>query len=93
MKDWWELMEKRATRMDKPMKPQVVAWELGKRLRDDAIVSCDSGTIATWWARHIPVKRGQMHSRLGELGHHGAGPAVHHRRHKSHIRNASVWRL
>ena len=37
------------------MKPQVVAWELGKRLRDDAIVACDSGTIATWWARHIPV--------------------------------------
>jgi pyruvate dehydrogenase (quinone)/pyruvate oxidase len=40
MKDWWELMEKRATRPDKPMKPQVVAWELGKRLRNDAIVSC-----------------------------------------------------
>src|SRR5690349_6266963 len=53
MKDWFELMEKRATRTDKPMKPQVVAWELGKRLRNDAIVSCDSGTIATWWARHI----------------------------------------
>ena len=49
------------------MKPQVVAWELGKRLRDDAIVSCDSGTIATWWARHIPVKRGQMHSLSGTL--------------------------
>ena len=34
MKEWWDLMEKRATRMDKPMKPQVVAWELGKRLRE-----------------------------------------------------------
>ncbi len=67
MKDWWEMMEKRATRMDKPMKPQVIAWELGKRLRNDAIVSCDSGTIATWWARHIPVKRGQMHSLSGTL--------------------------
>jgi pyruvate dehydrogenase (quinone) len=32
MKDWWEIMEKRATRRDKPMKPQVVAWELGKHL-------------------------------------------------------------
>lgn len=67
MKDWRELMEKRATRPDKPMKPQVVAWELGKRLRDDAIVSCDSGTIATWWARHIPAKRGQMHTLSGNL--------------------------
>jgi pyruvate dehydrogenase (quinone) len=67
MKDWWELMEKQASRQDKPMKPQVVAWELGKRLRDDAIISCDSGTIASWFARHIPVKRGQMHSLSGTL--------------------------
>ena len=49
------------------MKPQVVAHELGMRLRDDAIVSCDSGTITTWWARHIPVKSGQMHSVSGNL--------------------------
>src|ERR1700747_305089 len=67
MKDWWALMEKRATRQDKPMKPQVVAWELGKRLRDDAIVSCDSGTIATWWARYIPARRSQMHTLSGNL--------------------------
>jgi len=67
MKDWWELMEKRATRSDLPMKPQVVAWELGKRLHDDAIVSCDSGTITTWWARQILARRGQMHSVSGNL--------------------------
>ena len=73
MKDWWQLMEKRATRPDKPMKPQVVAWELGKRLRSDAIVSCDSGTIATWWARQIPVKKGQMHTLSGNLASMAAG--------------------
>jgi len=67
MKDWWEVMEKRAMRRDKPMKPQVAAWELGKLLRSDAIVSCDSGTIATWWARQIPAKRGQMHTLSGNL--------------------------
>jgi pyruvate dehydrogenase (quinone) len=67
MKDWWEVMERRASRRDKPMKPQVVAWELGQRLRDDAIVSCDSGTIATWWARHILARRGQMHTLSGNL--------------------------
>ncbi len=67
MKDWWKLMKERATRQDKPMKPQVVAWELGKRLPNNAIISCDSGTIATWWARQIPVKRGQMHSLSGTL--------------------------
>lgn len=64
---WDALMEERGTRPDVPMKPQVPAWELGKRLRNDAIVSCDSGTIATWWARQIPVKKGQMHSLSGTL--------------------------
>lgn len=67
MKDWWQLMETRGTASSTPVKPQVVAWELGKRLGNDAIVSCDSGTIATWWARQIPVKRGQMHSVSGNL--------------------------
>ena len=67
MKDWWQLMEKRGTRPDKPMKPQVVAWELGKRLRNDAIVSSDSGTITTWWARQIVARRGQMYGLSGNL--------------------------
>jgi pyruvate dehydrogenase (quinone) len=64
---WWEKMKHEGERMTMPMKPQVVAWELGKRLSPDAIVSCDSGTIATWWARHIPARRGQIHSVSGNL--------------------------
>jgi pyruvate dehydrogenase (quinone) len=67
MENWRKIMEGRATRRETPMKPQVIAHELGLRLRENAIVSCDSGTIATWWARHIPVKRGQMHSLSGNL--------------------------
>jgi len=73
MKDWRALMEERGTRQDKPMKPQVVAWELGKRLNDNAIISCDSGTITTWWARQIPAKRGQMHSVSGMLASMACG--------------------
>lgn len=67
MKDWNELLMKRTTNMEKPMKPQVIAHELGKRLREDAIVSSDSGTITTWWARHIPARRGQRYSCSGTL--------------------------
>ena len=67
MKEWRSLMQERAARRDTPMKPQLLAAELGARLRDDAIVACDSGTIATWWARHIPARRGQMHSLSGNL--------------------------
>ncbi len=67
MQSWHKLMEERGTRRDRPMKPQVVAWELGKQIDDNAIISCDSGTIATWFARQIPVRRGQMHSLSGTL--------------------------
>ena len=67
MEEWWDLMEERGTRMDMPLKPQVVAWELGKLLRQDAIVSCDSGTVATWFARQMKVRRGQMYSLSGTL--------------------------
>lgn len=67
MQSWWQLMEERGTRPDKPMKPQVVAWELGHRIHDDAIVCGDSGTIATWYARQMRVRRGQMYSLSGTL--------------------------
>ncbi|HZU21641.1 MAG TPA: thiamine pyrophosphate-dependent enzyme [Terriglobales bacterium] len=67
MREWNEYMHKLAHVDTKPMKPQVVAGEIGKRLRSDAIVTCDSGTIATWWARHIPARRGQIHTLSGNL--------------------------
>ncbi len=67
MQEWRALMEQRGTRTDMPMKPQVVARELGKRLPSNAIVSSDSGTITTWWARQIAAQEGQMHSCSGNL--------------------------
>ncbi len=73
MRDWWKLMERRGTATATPMKPQVVAWELGKRLGSDAIVSCDSGTISTWFARQIPAKRGQMFTLSGNLASMACG--------------------
>jgi pyruvate dehydrogenase (quinone) len=73
MRAWRELMDERATRRDMPMKPQVLARELGLRLRNDAIVACDSGTISTWWARHIPARLGQMYSLSGNLATMASG--------------------
>jgi pyruvate dehydrogenase (quinone)/pyruvate oxidase len=64
---WQKLMEERGTRTDKPMKPDVVGWELGKRIPANAIVTSDSGTITTWWARYVPALRGQKHSCSGNL--------------------------
>ncbi|HEX6296866.1 MAG TPA: thiamine pyrophosphate-dependent enzyme [Burkholderiales bacterium] len=67
MRKWRALIEERGTRMDRPMKPQVVAWELGKRLPANAIVAADSGTIASWFAQYIPAQRGQSFSLSGTL--------------------------
>ena len=79
MKEWNKLMHERATRMDKPMKPQVVAHELGKRLRDDAIVCCDSGTAATWFARHIPGQGPDVLA-FRHVGDDGQWPSLRHSR-------------
>src|SRR5437868_695414 len=57
MKAWRELMDTRTRRDDMPLKPQVVADALNDLLADDAIISTDSGTITTWAARHISIKR------------------------------------
>src|SRR5919204_6468620 len=66
MRDWWELMEEQGTNEQTPMKPQVVAWELGQHLRDDAIICGDSGTVTTWVAR-LKLRRGQMFSFSGTM--------------------------
>jgi pyruvate dehydrogenase (quinone) len=73
MSDWWSLMDERASRMDMPMKPQVVADAVGRSLPDDAIVVCDSGTITTWFARHIRARAGQSFSLSGNLASMACG--------------------
>jgi pyruvate dehydrogenase (quinone) len=67
MKTWQQLMDERGTRPDMPMKPQVVTYNLNKLLEDDAIVSSDSGTIATWSARQIEMRGKMQFSLSGSL--------------------------
>lgn len=67
MKEWREILEREGTSQARPMKPQVVGWELGKRLKENAIIVSDSGTNTTVWARYVQAKKGQMHSCSGNL--------------------------
>ena len=67
MKEWNELMTERGTRKDFPMKPQVVTHTLNRLLNNDAIVSSDSGTIATWTARYIEMRDQMQFSLSGML--------------------------
>ncbi len=67
MKEWQETLEARGTAKDVPMKPQVVGYELGRRIPPNAIVTSDSGTNTTWWARYVPSLAGAMHTCSGNL--------------------------
>ncbi|HET6876208.1 MAG TPA: thiamine pyrophosphate-dependent enzyme [Jatrophihabitans sp.] len=65
MREWWELMDQRGTSKDTPMKPQVAAHAVSEALADNAIICGDSGTVTTWSARQIKVRRGQSYSFSG----------------------------
>jgi pyruvate dehydrogenase (quinone) len=51
-----------------------VFWELSKQLPDRAILTADSGSVATWWARDLVLRDGMLASLSGNLA--TMGPAV-----------------
>jgi pyruvate dehydrogenase (quinone) len=67
MKKWNELMVERATRTDRPLKPQTVVHHVNEFLHDDAIICCDTGTVTTWAARHITIRGDMQFSASGTL--------------------------
>ncbi len=67
MKEWMSRIEKEGTVMSKPMKPQVVGWQMDPYIEENAIVVSDSGTNTTVWARYTMAKKGQKHSCSGNL--------------------------
>jgi pyruvate dehydrogenase (quinone) len=70
---WWEVMEARAMNEAQPINPQRVFWELSPRLPANAILTCDSGTAAVWYARDLKARRGMMGSLSGGLATMGPG--------------------
>src|ERR687898_978127 len=73
MKNWNRLLEEQSTRTDKPIKPQVIAAAVSAELSDDAIISVDCGTITTWAARYINIRKGMKFSVSGTLASMACG--------------------
>jgi pyruvate dehydrogenase (quinone) len=73
MGEWWKLMDERAHSPANPINPQLLFWELSKRLPDRAILSSDSGSAANWFARDIKIRDGMMASLSGNLATMGPG--------------------
>ncbi len=74
VRDWWETLESRAANPADPINPQRVFWELSPRLPDRAILTCDTGTATSWYARDIRIRTGMLASLSGGLA--TMGPAL-----------------
>ena len=73
VREWRELLHKRALLDADPINPQRVFWELNKRLPERCILTSDSGSSADWWARDIDIRPGMMASLSGNLATMGPG--------------------
>ncbi len=67
METWNKMLAGQGQNTDSPMKPQAVTYHLNQLLEPDAIVSADSGTIATWAARYIEIRDRMQFSLSGSL--------------------------
>lgn len=70
---WRRIMGHRAGLSADPINPESVAHALDPLLPHNAIVTCDSGSVANWYARHLRL-RGTMRASLsGTLATMGCG--------------------
>ncbi|HEY4241571.1 MAG TPA: thiamine pyrophosphate-requiring protein [Kofleriaceae bacterium] len=74
IRDWWKATEARAMTDANPINPQRVYWELSPRLPDNAIVTADSGSGTSWFARDLRIRAGMKASLSGNLA--TMGPAM-----------------
>jgi pyruvate dehydrogenase (quinone)/pyruvate oxidase len=56
MRDWRTRMEALESADRDPIAPQYLASLLDDLATDDAVLTCDSGTVATWAARHWTIR-------------------------------------
>jgi pyruvate dehydrogenase (quinone) len=71
--DWWQVIERRALEPAEPVNPQLIFHELSKRLPDGAILTCDSGSAANWYARDVRLRAGMLATLSGTLATMGSG--------------------
>lgn len=67
VKEWWEVVEAKAKVSAEPLNPQAVVQALSPRLPDRAIITSDSGSSASWFARNLRIREGMMATLSGTL--------------------------
>jgi pyruvate dehydrogenase (quinone) len=64
---WWRVLDDRAHQKGDPINPQLVFWELNRRLPERLITTSDSGSATNWWARYLALREGMKASLSGTL--------------------------
>jgi len=67
VEEWWKLVEAKAMVEAKPVNPQRVFWELSPKLPDNCIITADSGSSASWFARNLKIREGMKATLSGTL--------------------------
>lgn len=67
MRKWNDVLNEQSSRVDEPIKPQVIAAAVSEVLEDTAIISVDSGINTSWAARFLKIKNGMKFSGSGSL--------------------------
>jgi pyruvate dehydrogenase (quinone) len=67
MDAWRQKMSSQENGERDPIAPQYVVSVLDKLAADDAVLTCDSGTIATWAARHFHIRGDRQFYLSGNL--------------------------
>ncbi|GAA3387580.1 thiamine pyrophosphate-requiring protein [Streptomyces roseoviridis] len=70
---WKKVMARRAALSADPVNPEYVAHALDPLLPDDAMLTSDSGSVATWYARHLTLRGAMRGSLSGTLASMGCG--------------------
>ncbi|WP_213451679.1 thiamine pyrophosphate-dependent enzyme [Rhizomonospora bruguierae] len=73
MAEWRERMATLENPTRDPIAPQYLARQLDILAADDAVLTCDSGTVATWAARHWHIRGGRDFHLSGTLATMGPG--------------------
>jgi pyruvate dehydrogenase (quinone) len=64
---WWRVLDDRAHQDADPVNPELVFYELNKRLPDRCVMTSDSGSATNWWARQVQMRSGMRGSLSGTL--------------------------
>jgi pyruvate dehydrogenase (quinone) len=72
VRDWYAEVDRRAHVEAPPINPQLVVWELSRRLPDNAMIAGDSGSSAVWIGRDLKLRRGMKSSLSGSLATMGS---------------------